>query len=165
MDYTCGVFLFDKENKLLVCHPTNFPFIPGKWSIPKGIPDPGEDHRTAAIRELVEETSLIITPAAALELPPVLYATGKKTLQPFVAKLKTHRDELSPVCTSYVEHVEVPFPEVDQFEWVELEQAAIMLHESQARCLELVKEILERNAKQRRPDEGSDVQQVEPEHR
>ena len=36
----------------------------GLWDIPKGLADPGEDHLTAAGRELEEETGLVAPPEA-----------------------------------------------------------------------------------------------------
>lgn len=143
-DKTCGVFILDADDQLLICHATNFKYGANCWSIPKGWPDENEDYRSAAIRELMEETGLEIDPASILELPPVLYKTGKKTLYPFVGKLVKKGSELSLICTSYVEKPDCTFPEIDRFEWVSLDIAGLALHESQGRCIELVESIINR---------------------
>jgi 8-oxo-dGTP pyrophosphatase MutT (NUDIX family) len=38
----------------------------GEWDLPGGRPDPGEDHRTALQREVMEETGLAVEVGAAL---------------------------------------------------------------------------------------------------
>ncbi len=43
--------------------------LPARWLTPGGGIDPGEDERTAAVRELFEETGLTLTDAAALGDP------------------------------------------------------------------------------------------------
>ena len=51
---TVGVFIFDIDDRLLVCHPNEMSDI---WGIPKGRPDKGEgDLKKTAIREVMEET-------------------------------------------------------------------------------------------------------------
>src|SRR5687768_17509367 len=60
----CGLLMCRRQNGILqyfLVHPGG-PFFKNKdagvWSIPKGIPDEGEDHLAAAIREFMEETAL-----------------------------------------------------------------------------------------------------------
>lgn len=38
----------------------------GEWDLPGGRPDPGEDHRTALVREVQEETGLVVEVCTAL---------------------------------------------------------------------------------------------------
>ena len=139
---TCGVFILDANDRLLACHPTNAPRT--IWSIPKGLPNEGEDPRAAALRELMEETGLEVDSSALLELPPVRYKSNRKTLHPFLVKLKKRNAELSRlICTSYVEKPDVePFPEIDRFEWVRLDTAKTMLHEAQVRYIDMIKKII-----------------------
>lgn len=139
-DKTCGVFLLDGDNKVLACHPTNAKVT--IWSIPKGWPDEGEEPRAAAVRELMEETGVEVDPSSLLELPPVKYKSGKKTLHAFLCKLKKKNTELSLICTSYVETGPTPFPEIDRYEWVSLDTAKMMLHEAQVRYIDMIKKII-----------------------
>lgn len=148
MDFTCGIFLVDQDNKLLIGHPTNAPY--NLWSIPKGIPDDGEAHVDAALREFFEETTIALklNKDHLLILPHMVYSTGKKTLIPFLLKLVIPGDYYIPECHSMVTEdkkgmpLEHPFPEIDEFKWVNLDEADNVLHEAQARCLDRVRKIV-----------------------
>lgn len=60
---SCGVLVSD-GNRLLLGHATHSP----RWDIPKGIAEPGEEHRAAAVRELDEETGLVVDPDVLRDL-------------------------------------------------------------------------------------------------
>jgi 8-oxo-dGTP pyrophosphatase MutT (NUDIX family) len=53
---SCGVIVTDGE-RILLGHATRSP----RWDIPKGLAEPGESFAAAAVRELAEETGLIVT--------------------------------------------------------------------------------------------------------
>ena len=53
---SCGVIVTDGE-RILLGHATRSP----RWDIPKGLVEPGESLAAAAVRELAEETGLIVT--------------------------------------------------------------------------------------------------------
>ena len=55
---TCAIAYSD-GNKILVCHPTGAKPV-GCFSLPKGKVEPFETLKQAAVRELYEETSLIV---------------------------------------------------------------------------------------------------------
>jgi 8-oxo-dGTP pyrophosphatase MutT (NUDIX family) len=58
MEITCGSFLIDPLNRILMCLTTgtkNF------WTVPKGLPESHESFYEAAVRELEEETGIDIT--------------------------------------------------------------------------------------------------------
>ena len=52
---SCGVIVTD-GNRLLLGHATRSP----RWDIPKGLAEPGESLAAAAVRELAEETGLVV---------------------------------------------------------------------------------------------------------
>ncbi|HUB12230.1 MAG TPA: NUDIX domain-containing protein [Acetobacteraceae bacterium] len=69
---SCGVVVTDGTS-ILLGHATHSP----RWDIPKGIAEPGEEFRTAAARELEEETGLIVPPDALRDLGVHRYMSGK----------------------------------------------------------------------------------------
>jgi len=54
---SCGVVITDGHH-LLIGHASRSP----RWDIPKGLAEPGEPWLEAAVRELKEETGLVVTP-------------------------------------------------------------------------------------------------------
>ena len=58
---------------MLLCHVTNAK----QWDLPKGRVDPGETFLDAAVRELQEETSLVVDPATLIDLGVVPYKKDK----------------------------------------------------------------------------------------
>ena len=136
---TSGILIIDKDNRILICHPTNHP--KNVWSIPKGKVNDGESIMDAAIRETFEETNInlsffqCITP-----LEPQTYTHKKKRLHPFLylekmnPKIKIHEFEIK--CNSNVEPEKGGFPEMDDFKWVSFDEAKKLLHNTQVKALE-----------------------------
>jgi 8-oxo-dGTP pyrophosphatase MutT (NUDIX family) len=60
---TSGVVVTD-GSRVLLGHATRSP----RWDIPKGLAEPGESYAAAAVRELAEETGLVVSEA---ELRPL----------------------------------------------------------------------------------------------
>lgn len=85
------------QNKILLVHPTNSSWQRGTCGIPKGGIEPGEDEMEAAIRELFEETSIIVRPEQLEPSPYTVDIQSKKhgswQLIYFLCKI----DELSEV--------------------------------------------------------------------
>jgi 8-oxo-dGTP pyrophosphatase MutT (NUDIX family) len=52
---SCGVIITD-GSRILLGHATRSP----RWDIPKGLAEPGEPFAAAAVRELAEETGLLV---------------------------------------------------------------------------------------------------------
>jgi 8-oxo-dGTP pyrophosphatase MutT (NUDIX family) len=69
---SAGVIVTDGQ-RLLLGHATHSP----RWDIPKGIAEPGEDFVTAAVRELQEETGLVVSPDALRDLGVHAYRPDK----------------------------------------------------------------------------------------
>ena len=70
---SCGTLVTRDGSQLLLGRFTGL----GLWDIPKGLADPGEDHRTAAVRELQEETGLVAPPDALRPLGLYRYRPAK----------------------------------------------------------------------------------------
>lgn len=141
-----GIFLVNKENKLLVCHPTNHK--PTFWSIPKGKVEDGEYYLDAAIRETYEETNVKLTDCKRfITLEPMTYKHKKKVLYPFVVfeTENYHIDfkKFDLKCNSFVPADRGGFPEMDAYQWVSLDEAKTMLHETQVECIDKIKKIID----------------------
>lgn len=144
MEVTCGVYLYSsKRKKILACHATRTP--KNNWSIPKGLPDAGEDYEVAALRELNEETGIELQTKnpEAYALPLVKYQKRNKWLAGFLIITLNDFADHTFVCHSWVEK---KFPEVDKWEWITLDEAETKLHESQRKNIHLIRDILEKNA-------------------
>jgi 8-oxo-dGTP pyrophosphatase MutT (NUDIX family) len=69
---SAGVIVTDGHSVLLG-HATHSP----RWDIPKGIAEAGESFVAAAVRELEEETGLVVPPGALRDLGVHAYRSGK----------------------------------------------------------------------------------------
>jgi 8-oxo-dGTP pyrophosphatase MutT (NUDIX family) len=69
---SAGVIVTDGRH-ILLGHATNSP----RWDIPKGIAEPGESFVAAAVRELEEETGLMVPADAMRDLGVHAYRPGK----------------------------------------------------------------------------------------
>ena len=153
---TCGIFLLDKNDKLLIGHPTSSDAIKHDfWSIPKGWNENGENYFESAKRELMEEANidLDIIKSNILYIKeltindyrgynPFLKRVSDKKIASYI--VKTNRDFSNDdiKCDSMVTHMGPPFPEIDEFKWVTIEEAMVILHKSQHNPLIEVKRIL-----------------------
>lgn len=133
MDTTCGIFLFLKNGKLLLGHVTN---TRDKWSIPKGLPDPGEDLFDAAKREMFEETNVAFD---QLKIKSIVnnqytyYKNGKKKLLSFTVHTNNDESDFNLKCHSLVNN---DFPEIDGYKFVTIKEALEMdIQETQKEIL------------------------------
>lgn len=139
MKKTCGIYLINKNDKLLITHPTNHPYF-GSWSIPKGVPDKDdESFLDTAIRELREETgidlkNIIMNKNIKIHyLPSVVYKSNKKTFYSFLI-IDKELDDVKVVCESHAIVNGVSFPENDDYKWVHISHTYMLkqyLHEPQ----------------------------------
>lgn len=140
-----GIFLVNKDNELLICHPTNHPIT--FWSIPKGKVEDGEEIIDAAIRETYEECNVNLTNANSLiTLGIVTYTHKKKALQSYLCletkNPKIDFDSFDLKCNSNVPEDRGGFPEMDDYMWVSFEDAKDLLHYTQVASLEKIEEII-----------------------
>jgi 8-oxo-dGTP pyrophosphatase MutT (NUDIX family) len=140
-----GIFILNKDKEVLICHPTNHPW--DIWSIPKGKVEADEKFIEAAIRETFEETNIDLKNASVFHrLQTQVYRHKKKELNAFlfleeenpnidlfVFKLK---------CNSNVPEERGGFPEMDAYEWTDIETAKKYLHPTQVAGLEEIQKII-----------------------
>lgn len=136
-----GVFLVNKNKKVLICHPTNHPA--DFWSIPKGKVDAGEELIDAAIRETFEETNIDLKEFQMMaNMSPLTYSHKKKVLHPFIcyeeANPSFNFNEFELKCNSNVPEERGGFPEMDDYKWVSFEEAKRLLHSLQASAIDKV---------------------------
>lgn len=140
MKLTCGVFLINNKNQILIGHPTNH--AKDLWSIPKGQPKKGESNIITAFREFEEETSIDLwnIPLTIEKIGSFVYPNKKKTLVAYQVNIQ----KIIPIkkfhCTSMV-HPKVygkEVPEMDAFKWVSKDEAMVLLHPVQREALKLI---------------------------
>lgn len=143
-----GLFIVRKDNKLLICHPTNHP--KNVYSIPKGKVEDDEIFLEAAFRETYEETNLDLNGSTDFTIHPlssVNYKHKKKILYPFLVhenkESKFDWDNVELKCNSNVPEDRGGFPEMDEWVFVSLNEAESLLHDTQVKCLPKIKEIIE----------------------
>lgn len=128
--FSCGVIVTDGR-RLLLGHAARSP----RWDIPKGIAEPGENHATAAARELDEETGLLVVPAELRPLGVHTYLPGKD-LALFIWTPAALPDPATLVCRSMVR---LPgggtMPELDRFGMFGWDEALAKVGKNLARVL------------------------------
>lgn len=117
---SCGVLVVDAAGHLLLGHVTHTP----RWDIPKGLQDPGESAVEAAVRELREETGLVVPPDALSDLGRFDYRRDK-ALHLFRLDVDAELPDLASLaCTSTFPHRTTgkPTPEMDAYRWATREE-------------------------------------------
>jgi predicted NUDIX family NTP pyrophosphohydrolase len=140
-----------EEPEVFLVHPGG-PFFAKKdkgwWSIPKGLPNEGEDLLIAAKREFVEETGLASSPPY-LALGEIIQSGGKKvhawafegdTPEGWKLQCNTFRVEWPPKSGKYQE-----FPEADQGRFFTLSEAAEYILPAQRPFLERLAAVIGTN--------------------
>lgn len=115
--------------EVLLVHPSGNYNRKAPWSIPKGLPDDGEDLEAAARRETLEETGV-----AASDLAPlgtIDYEKSRKRIHCFAGPAPV---DANPQCASW---------EVDCAEFVSIERARKLMHPDQVPFLDRLESSLE----------------------
>ena len=147
---SAGILMFrlvEGQLQVLLAHPGG-PFWAKKdwnaWSIPKGEFGEEEEPLEAALREVEEETGIILS-GDFIELEPVNTKAGKKI---FAWALATDVD-LSVFQSNHFEMEWPPrsgkrqsFPEIDRIAWFEITEAEKRILESQVPLLAQLKDLL-----------------------
>lgn len=118
MRTSVGVFVYNSRNQWLLGHATG----QRHWDIFKGMPDPGETPVETALRELREESGLVIPTSVLEDMGIHAYRPGKQ-LHIFRVQMDVDRTRLA--CTSVFEHpkTHASIPEMDAFFWYSPEEA------------------------------------------
>ena len=113
---SCGVVMLNTRGDVLLCHATETTH----WDVPKGAADPGESPREAALRELVEETGIVLDAARLKDLGRFVYRRDKD-LHLFAVRVTEDEVQLENcVCESYFPRYSdgTMIPEMDAYRWV-----------------------------------------------
>lgn len=115
--------------EVLLVHPSGAYNRRAPWSIPKGIPEPGESEEEAARRETREETG--VRADQLTYLGRVRYTKSRKEVVCFAGRAPSRAE---PRCASW---------EVDRAEFVSLERAREVIHQDQAPLIDALVELLD----------------------
>ncbi|OCS47181.1 NUDIX hydrolase [Ralstonia pickettii] len=128
---SCGLVLLNEDGDVLLAHATET----RHWDIPKGAPEPSEDHRDTALRETREETGLVLDSHALIELGRFPYRRDKE-LHLFAARLRRADVALDRLtCTSMFHsyHTGRLIPEMDAYRWATAEEVPTYASQSLTR--------------------------------
>jgi predicted NUDIX family NTP pyrophosphohydrolase len=115
--------------EVLIVHPSGPYNRKAPWSIPKGIPDEGEELEATARRETWEETGVMAT-GELVPLGHMQYTKSRKTIFAFAGRAP---DDAQPHCASW---------EVDEARFVQLDEARALLHPEQAVFIDRLRSLL-----------------------
>jgi predicted NUDIX family NTP pyrophosphohydrolase len=124
MKQSAGTLLYrqgEAELEVLLVHPSGNYNRHAPWSIPKGLPEPGESLEDAARRETLEETG--IQAGRLQSLGFVDYTKSRKRIFAFAGECAAG----DPACASW---------EVDHAEFLQLSRAKLLLHADQRPLLD-----------------------------
>ena len=129
------IVISEADDRILIGHAPNAANKPNSWDFPKGHIQEGEEPITAAVRELYEETGLIIAPGDLTELNTIRYNGGTITfykvyLPSIVTDLK---------CNSYFEMWGKRMPEFSKFDWVLADQLPSLLYKGLIKPFETIR--------------------------
>ena len=130
---SCGVVVANDRGEIFVCHTTGT----ARWDLPKGMADPGEDPRGAAVREAWEEAGLRLPAEALADLGEFAYLPAKR-LHLFALRVAAGAIDLERcACRSFFPHhrTGLPTPEADAWAWKPLDDLASWCGKNMAKVL------------------------------
>ncbi|WP_031363371.1 NUDIX domain-containing protein [Caballeronia sordidicola] len=113
---SCGVVILNTKGEVLLCHATET----SHWDIPKGQGEADEQPVEAALRELVEETGIVLKAERLKDLGRFVYRRDKD-LHLFAVRVTVNEVKLEEcVCESYFPRRRdgTMIPEMDAYRWV-----------------------------------------------
>jgi 8-oxo-dGTP pyrophosphatase MutT (NUDIX family) len=115
---SCGVVLFNR-GRLFVCRATGT----ARWDLPKGVAEPGEAPRDAAVREAWEESGLKLVPETLHDLGEYVYLPGKRLHLFALHAADRAFDPAQCRCRTFFDHPRTHrrTPEADAFGWKRLD--------------------------------------------
>jgi putative (di)nucleoside polyphosphate hydrolase len=130
---SCGVLVRRAAGELLLGHATGRHL----WDIPKGVRDAGETSLSAALRELQEETGLVIGPERVIDLGLHRYLPNKD-LQLFMLDPPDPAIDIAPCrCTTFYRSRSGTreIPEVDAYRWAQRDEVPRLCGKNMTRVL------------------------------
>ena len=150
MEHSCGLYILNKNNELLIVHPTlHKPNI--NWGIPKGKIDGDETYLETAVRETKEETNLDIINELlsgniekSIELPISIYKSGKKVLHSFYLKINNFDSNTQLSCPNTFDYKGKQLPENNDFKWININDPELdkIMHEAQISNLQIIRKYI-----------------------
>jgi ADP-ribose pyrophosphatase YjhB (NUDIX family) len=140
MKKSAGVVIILKGEKVLLCHPSNSRWF-GTYSFPKGGIEEGESTLDAALRELREETSVIVSKSQILDIknPIVVFYENKKGIKYKSITLYTvHINDVSEIGldSEVIPKERLQIEEIDWAGFLDKEQAKDKIFHKTASVLE-----------------------------
>jgi len=135
MKITCGSFVIDKDDRILLCRATGSVM---DWTVPKGLLENHELPHMAAKRELKEETGIDIMrhPHKMTELGISPYTSKNKVIAGFLFQLEGVIEQ-KLYCESMFTDLKSgkKMPEVDLYVWVPVIYALSYMRPEQVKLL------------------------------
>ena len=134
MIVSAGVLIINENEQILGCVPFGRSrYVPNSFDIPKGIIEEHETAIEAAIREVKEETGIVLTNTELHDLGQHVYLKGKDL---HIFKCRYDIDIKLLKCSSEFTRNGQSWPEVIGYDWIEKEKINDKFFRSLARLID-----------------------------